>query len=235
MGKIKKIKWFSSYSIQFILIFISVLLAFMLSEWSNDREERISELKILTEIRNSLERDLFDVESNIQGYKLSMRSSEVLEDWLNKKAIPQDSINLHYQILFRNYTPIINRSAYESLKATSLKTVSNDSLRLEIISVYDYYYRILEKLEDEIYEMQDYRNHSKIVNEIISPYMQFNDELKLVGLLPAEKIDSIQEGKIKQCLWKTKQNRIFKLQQYKYVREKIKELKAEIEKELKKE
>lgn len=235
MGKIKKIKWFSSYSIQFILIFISVLLAFMLSEWSNDREERISELKILTEIRNSLERDLFDVESNIQGYKLSMRSSEVIEDWLNKKAIPQDSINLHYQILFRNYTPIINRSAYESLKATSLKTVSNDSLRLEIISVYDYYYRILEKLEDEIYEMQDYRNHSKIVNEIISPYMQFNDELKLVGLLPAEKIDSIQEGKIKQCLWKTKQNRIFKLQQYKYVREKIKELKAEIEKELKKE
>lgn len=235
MGKFKKMKWFGSYSIQFVLIFISVLLAFMLSEWSSDREERISELKILTEINNSLDRDLYDIESNIEGYKYSMRSAEVIENWLAKKAVPQDSINLYYQILFRNYTPIINRSAYESLKATSIKTISNDSLRLEIISVYDYYYRILEKLEDEIYEMQDYRNHIEITNEIITPYMEFDEHLELIQLRPANNLSDQDQNTIKRCLWKTEQNREFKLREYTFVSEKIKALQVQIEKELEEE
>lgn len=235
MGKFKKMKWFGSYSIQFVLIFISVLLAFMLSEWSSDREERISELKILTEINNSLDRDLYDIESNIEGYKYSMRSAEVIENWLSKKPIPQDSINLYYQILFRNYTPIINRSAYESLKATSIKIISNDSLRLEIISVYDYYYRILEKLEDEIYEMQDYRNHIEITNEIITPYMEFDENLELIQLRPANNLSYQDQNTIKRCLWKTEQNREFKLREYTFVSEKIKALQVQIEKELEEE
>ncbi|MCH8534020.1 MAG: hypothetical protein LAT51_03030 [Flavobacteriaceae bacterium] len=94
--------------IQFVLIFISVLLAFMLSEWSRSRNDKKSETKILIEINNSLSRDLEDFKSNIDGYKLSNRSTEVILNWVKGEAIPSDSINLYYQILFRNYTPIIN-------------------------------------------------------------------------------------------------------------------------------
>jgi hypothetical protein len=64
----------------------------------------------------------------------------VFRDLIKNKPISQDSIEIFYISLFRDYTPLINRSGYESLKESGLKTITNDSLRLQIITLYDYYY-----------------------------------------------------------------------------------------------
>lgn len=232
MKGITTVKWFNNNLIQFVFIFVSVLFAFSLSEWSNKREERITEVKILKEISNSLKRDLYDLDNNVFAYEMSERSIEIVKEWLDGNNTPNDSLNLYYQIMLRNYTPIINRSAYESLKSTNIKIISNDSLRLDIISMYDYYYRMVEKLEDEIFEMQDYRNHSEKVNKIISPYMIFDENIQLIGLADASEISEKDKNSILESFWKVTENRKFKVQLYNDIISQINLLEQKIDKEL---
>lgn len=232
MKGITTVKWFNNNLIQFVFIFVSVLFAFSLSEWSNKREERITEVKILKEISNSLKRDLYDLENNVYAYGMSEHSIEIVKEWLDGNNTPNDSLNLYYQIMLRNYTPIINRSAYESLKSTNIKIISNDSLRLDIISMYDYYYRMVEKLEDEIFEMQDYRNHSEKVNKIISPYMIFDENIQLIGLADASGISEKDKNSILESFWKVTENRKFKVQLYNDIISQINLLEQKIDKEL---
>jgi hypothetical protein len=153
----KEKKW-TKYIFEFLSIFIAVVSAFALSHWNDTRNNQHSEQKILVEIMNSLEIDLKDFKNNINGNRLSLKADSVFRSLLKGEEVSQDSIALQYTLLFRDYIPIVNKSAYESLKSNNLKTVSNDLLRIQIISLYDYYYSIIEKLEYEVPEMKSYQN-----------------------------------------------------------------------------
>ena len=65
MSKEKLLNILKKYSTEFALIFISVILAFALTEWSSNRGEKISENKILSEIKNGINSDYKDFESNL--------------------------------------------------------------------------------------------------------------------------------------------------------------------------
>ena len=130
MFKEKFLNILKKYSTEFALIFISVILAFALTEWSSNRGEKISETKILSEIKNGINLDYKDFESNLKMHKISKAGVRELRKWVNNEEINNDSIPVYYYLVFRNYSPIINKTGYESLKETSLKTISNDSLRI---------------------------------------------------------------------------------------------------------
>jgi hypothetical protein len=207
-------KLFEKYGSEFLLIFISTMLAFSLTEWSSREGEKVSEQKILAEINNGIRSDLEDFKNNVNSHNRSLRGIAVLRDWINRKNIPQDSVELYYYILFRNYTPIINTSAYESLKSTGLKTIENDTLRFQIIKLYDFHYRIIEKLEDQNAELQDFTNFYKPINTLLHPYFQFDTTGKLSRLLPPTRITPTQQTEIASYLWRMERNRRLKLNRY---------------------
>ncbi|HMR81553.1 MAG TPA: hypothetical protein PKE30_00375 [Niabella sp.] len=226
-------KW-KEYIFQFILIFVSVFLAFFLTEWSLSQDDKISENKILTEIDNGINSDLEDFESNINGHTLSLRAISVIRNWIDGKFVPQDSIGLYYNILFRNFTPIINKSGYESLKFTNLKTITNDSLRFQIINLYEYYYKILEKLEDNVIEMQDFENFYVLTNTILNPYFEFDETGRLVKLIIPHNLTKAQKQELLSYLWKLENNKKFKIFRYNNVIEEIKKTDKNIKRELNK-
>ncbi len=202
------------YSSDFALTFISVFIAFSLSKWSSDKSDNLSETKILSEIKNGINTDTKDLESNVANYKTCLRATSVIRYWLDKQAIPQDSVGLYYYVLFRNFSPVINKTAYESLKASNLKTITNDSLRFQIITLYDFHYKIIEKLEDNIEETQDFKNFFAPTNNILYPFMVFNENGKLTRLNAANGISENQKKEIFSYLWRIERNRKFKLQRY---------------------
>lgn len=110
-----------------------MILACALTEWSANRGEKVSENKILGEIKNGINSDYKDFESNLKMHKISKSGVGELRKWVNNQEINNDSIPVYYFLVFRNYSPIINKTGYESLKGTNLKTISNDSLRFQII------------------------------------------------------------------------------------------------------
>ncbi len=185
------------------------------------------------EINNGINADLKDFQANMNGHTISLRAISFMRDWLAGRSSSQDSMGLFYDVLFRNFTPIIHKSGYESLKATNIKTITNDSLRFQLINLYDYYYTILEKLEDQVAEMQDFKNFFAPTNEILSPYMTFNAEGRLVQLNPPVGLTKEKKQLLLSYLWKVENNKKFKLFRYGNVVDEIRKLGANIEKELK--
>lgn len=208
-------------------------MAFALTEWSQRKGERLSETKILMEINNGINADLNDFQANMNGHTISLRAISFMRGWLDGNPGSQDSTGIFYNLLFRNFTPIIHTSGYESLKATNIKTITNDSLRFQLINLYDYYYTILEKLEDQVAEMQDFKNFFASTNEILSPYMVFNAEGGLVQLNAPTGLSKEKKQLLLSYFWKVENNKKFKLFRYSNVVEEIRKLSANIERELK--
>lgn len=227
----KKIKW-AKYIIEFLSIFVAVVSAFALTNWNDNKNNKDSEQKILSEINNSLKLDVRDFKTNINGNKLSLRADTVFRDLMDGKNTSQDSIALYYTILFRDYIPIVNKSAYESLKANNLKTVTNDSLRIQIISLYDYYYSIIEKLEYDVPEMKSYKNYFPRINTLFFPYMEFDAQGNLIRFNSLNDLKEVEKKEILSYLWRIRNNRMFKLGRYDMIIQEVEKLEVLIEKEI---
>jgi hypothetical protein len=227
----KKRKW-KKYIFEFLSIFIAVVSAFALTNWSDHRNNKESEQKILTEIKNGIGIDTKDFNGNINGHNLSLRASAVFRDLIQNKPISQDSIAIFYISLFRDYTPLINRSGYESLKESGLKTITNDALRLEIITLYDYYYGIVEVL-DNVNEMQSFENYFASVNKLLNPYMEFDSLGSLTRINEPKELSEVERKEILSYLWRLENNRKYKLGRYDSILKIMEKTQANIQREIK--
>ncbi len=227
-----KKKYWKKYILEFLSVFIAVISAFMLNSWNENRGSAASEEKILREIKNGIELDLSDFNGNVRGHKFSLNSIQKIRSLINNKEVFQDSIPYAYNYLFNGYVPIINLSGYQSLKANGLKIIKDDTLRLEIITLYDYYYNIIEKIYNDD-ELRAFHNYYKPINNILHPYMSFNKNGNLVNIIiPPKKLPESQRKEMLSYLWRIEDNRKFKIGRYKLVISKMEMLKKNIENKL---
>lgn len=111
--------------------------------------------------------------------------------------------------------------------------IKNDSLRTKIISLYEYDYKTLMKLEEGYNELQFQENYFYEINRLIAPKFEYNVKGDISGIeLPLE-LDKSERNILMSYLWKIQINREFILQYYGEVEKKITHLSTEIEKELK--
>ena len=132
--------------LEFISVFIAVFLAFALSNWSENRRGENTEKKILSEISNGLKKDLGDIQINIEGHKYGIKACKYWRNVVSEEQFSQDSIHWYYFGVTRDFTSVQNTSGYESLKSKGLEILKNDSLRFEIISLYEYDFNSLKKI-----------------------------------------------------------------------------------------
>ena len=174
--KSKNINW-KEYAFEFLSIFIAVILAFALSSWNDNRRERQAESKILIEILNGIQKDKVDFLSNTQGHKAGIEACQFWRKVLSEDQVtPNSSIQRFYILLTRDFITIQNASGYETLKAKGFEIIDNDSLRSEIISLYEFDYQIIEKLEEEYYENQFQKNYFRDINRVIAPHLIYKSD-----------------------------------------------------------
>lgn len=227
----RKRNW-KNYVFEFLSIFIGVSLAFALNNWNDNRRDRISEDKILKEIKNGLELDLKDIQVNMSGHRYGIRACEKFRKLIDNQPVDQDSIQLYYAVLVRDFTSIMNLSGYESLKSKGLEIVKNDSLRYQIIATYDFYYELILKLEEKAVEMQSFQNYFMPINELLYEFMAFSEDGELLEIQQPLDLQEKQKKKILSYLWRIQKNRKFKLNRYDLIKQKVKELIEHIDHEL---
>jgi hypothetical protein len=220
------------YIFEFLSIFIAVIAAFALDNWNDNRNNRHAESKILSEIINGLDKDLFDVQLNIEGHKRGVNATAFFRNLIAKKPIATDSLMFHYFHLTRDFVSIQNTSGYETLQSRGLELIQNDSLRTDIISLYEYAYKTLRKLEEEYYEMQFHENYFKEINASLAQNFQFNEDKQIVGIRTPLQLDAQQEKLLLLYLYRIESNRNFILVYYTEIEKTIKALREEIEEEL---
>jgi len=225
-------KW-RKYSFEFISIFTAVILAFALNNWNDNRRNNNAENKILTEIYNGLNKDLEDFKRNELGHKSGIKAIAYFKNILSKKLESSDSAIIYYFQLTRDFISIQNTSGYETLKSRGLELITNDSLRSKIISLYEFDYSIIKKLEEEYNETQFHKNYFEKINQIIGTNFIIDKDKNIVGINTPLKISKSEEKILLSYLFNIKVNREFILSHYSDVLRKTARIRDEIGKEIK--
>lgn len=232
MKKIEIKNW-KKYGFEFLSIFIAVVSAFALNNWNENRRDARSENKILTEISNGLHKDLDDIKLNVGGHKTGISACNYFRKAFVGKNIETDSLMFYYSKLTRDFVSIQNIAGYETLKSKGLELINNDSLRLKIISLYEYDYNTLRKLEEEYFEMQFQENYFNEINEELAPNFKIDSNGNITGIDLPIKIQEDKRNILLLYLWKIQSNRIFILQYYSEIEKKINEIIQNIDIEIK--
>lgn len=220
MRKLKIGNW-KKHGFEFLSIFIAVISAFALNNWNDNRRDNNSENKILTEIANGFEKDIDDIRLNQLGHKEGISACVYFRALLADKNVNKDSVMIHYFNLTRDFISIQNVAGYETLKSQGLELIKNDSLRLQIISLYEYDYTTLKKLEEEYSELQFQESYFKEINNELAPNFQFNNDGNITGINLPLNISDDKRKIILLYLWKIQTNRVFILNFYTDIESKI--------------
>lgn len=226
----KKQNW-RRYTFEFLSIFIAVISAFALDNWNDNRRDRYAEVKILAEMSNGLQKDIEDIQLNMDGHDQGIAACQYFTRMINNQAVGLDSFTQHYFTLTRDFISIQNRSGYESLKSMGLNLITNDSLRLQIISFYEYDLNNLEKLEEHYAESQFHASYFNQINDLLIPYYWFDERGNVQINLPLQ-LSKNEHARFGSILWKIGVNRRFILSYYADVVDKTQTLIANIEQEV---
>jgi hypothetical protein len=232
MEKNNKSKYFKYAIGEIVLVVIGILIALSLSNWNDNRKDNLAESKILLEILNGLEKDKVDVEANVKGHRFGIESCQFWREIFNNKNPNLETLQRHYFVLTRDFISIQNISGYETLKSKGFELIKNDSLRTKIISLYEYDYQNIRKLEEEYNELQFQKNYFNEINRMIAPYFNFDLKGNISGIELPVNLTEPERKILLSYLWKIQTNREFILKSYHQTEEHITELTKRIEEEL---
>jgi hypothetical protein len=131
-----KSQWYK-YVIEVIVVILGILIAYNLEEWSETRKNKEREIEILNEFKGALSADLAEMDFNIRMHEYSIISSKIILKVIKDNLPYHDSLDacFAYTHAFSTFSGRVG--PIEQLKNTNLSIVSNDKLRLKIISMYD--------------------------------------------------------------------------------------------------
>lgn len=131
-----KSEWYK-YIIELIVVILGILIAYNLEQWGDVRNDKKREVEILKEFKGALSADLMEIQSNIEMHEYSILSSRMILEVIKDDLPYHDSLDacFAYTHTFSVFSGRVG--PIEQLKNSNLAVVSNDKLRLEIISMYD--------------------------------------------------------------------------------------------------
>jgi len=134
------VKSWLKYIIEVFVIMFSILAAFWLEEYREERKERKLEIAILKEIRDNLREDIGEMNEDIGYLSKVVRSSEIVLEHLNNDLPYNDSLSYFFSWLAMSANHESMSSGYELMLSTGSEIISNDTLRQQISKLYSSIY-----------------------------------------------------------------------------------------------
>ena len=171
-----RIKW-AEYLLEIIVIMIGILGAFMLNNWNEARKNTIQEKQLLKELILNLNSNIQEFNINITQQTDLIKSIDLILDHLENKKPYNDSLAFHFRELIYLETVTVSNSAYERLKSTGFDIIRSDSLRMEIMQLFEMTYPNIIKLTRDV-AMQRY----SVTQSMLNKYFRTNRQLKSVPI-----------------------------------------------------
>lgn len=136
---------------EIILVVIGILIALQINTWNNNKEAKLYEKKILSEIKIALQRDLDMFKRLKRRIDLKDRAIDTLLLVRKNKLILSEKHTINYidkasiGILFS-----YDKGAYETVKSVGLEKIKTDSLRNRLIRFYEVFLPRTEQFMDNI-------------------------------------------------------------------------------------
>lgn len=137
---------------EIVLVVIGILIAVSINNWNENRKKANLEDSILLELKDNIIADINDIQADMSVYTKVMNSCEILIDYIDGNISYHDSLNVHLGKISTQGVYIFHKAAYENLKNSGTRLISNDSLRTEITELYEGRYRYVEEYMDTEYQ-----------------------------------------------------------------------------------
>ena len=209
--------------------FLAVFLAFWVNEWKNDRQLQFSERTALQEIKKELSLDLRDIRENIQGHREGVRAVRYFFNLLQGKPEAEDSLFLRYNFLHREFISIQHSAAYESVKAQGLHLIRDDSLRNELVNLFDFTFESIEKIEED-YDAHDFvKLYYHPMTNVLAPFMAVEPSGALKFRRPISEMPEKDKQLMLLWLQRLHVDRNFMISAYKEAEQHVLKLQAHID------
>lgn len=173
-------KWLK-YILEFFVIIISIISAFMLDNWHTKRQEYQKETLTLIDIADALSFDLEDLRFDLDGHGDGIRSAEIVIAFLNDSVAYHDSLDIHFNNIVQEFFFSSDNSAFESYKSNGTDLIKNRELRKALAKLYEFDYQGIKHLEEtvgsEILDANSLQYHSENFNNESRPGDQLNFRL----------------------------------------------------------
>ena len=140
---------------EIILVVVGILIALQINNWNEQSKESKLELEILIGLSNDLANNNVKIASMISRDSLIISGNQYLLTLLNNNDSQyNDSLEFSFGNINRYDVFFPQSMAYESLKSKGFHTIKNDSLRTNIIELYDETYFInshIRELKSKLY------------------------------------------------------------------------------------
>jgi len=160
---------------EIILVVIGILIALQVNNWNQERENRLVEKEILSNIKDALLTDLQNtIKFNIEESNRRILVTKSLVDSKSFGSQIPDSVPKYYinMGLNREFSPVV--IPFRILESKGLDLIKNNKLKYDIIGLYTLEYgKVFNKIENETYNLRDvYRPEIRKHFTIMPPSFQ---------------------------------------------------------------
>ena len=128
------------FAFEFVVILVSVFLAFYLDREYERFQDYQTELGLLKESKNNLMLNVSNIEKNIRDETRTIENVKRVLIALDKEKIQPESLFLDYKRIAWMESIELENSGYFALKSFGLRKIENDSLRKKLINLYEIEY-----------------------------------------------------------------------------------------------
>lgn len=138
-------KRFSKYLLyafgEIVLVVIGILIAFNINSWNESRKAKLQEIQILSQLKDDLEANLFEVKDI---YSTSMRrliSCDSIIDYLINRRPTDDSLKVYFETIDVDALFNCSNTTYQYIQSQGTNFLRNDSLRNKITNIYEFHFQ----------------------------------------------------------------------------------------------
>lgn len=161
---------------EIILVVVGILIAVKINNINEGKKIEKIEIETLVEIQTSLHKNLEEVNKMAKAHGEQIEVFSVLKEHIESNAPYHDSLDIYLGRFYNYYTPLFDYAPYETLKSRGVELIKNDSVKNEIINVYE---KVIYRITDGLGEFEDKNNAS-----LIMPY--FAKHFEIYNAIPSK-------------------------------------------------
>jgi len=121
---------------EIVLIVLGIFIALQLNEWKEKKKNLQTEIKILNEIQEDLLKTELDFSTGIEFDEEVIKCKQVIINAIDNDIPWNDSLQTYFTYFNWWNTYTINSTAYHSLENWGINNISSDSIKRQIVNVF---------------------------------------------------------------------------------------------------
>ncbi|MCA6074488.1 DUF6090 family protein [Fulvivirga sedimenti] len=128
---------------EIFLVVVGILIALQINNWNENRKLQNEELKLLFDIKSNLETTLINLKTDTINNARDVRHYEKIEYFVKNDLPYADELDTAFgRFTFWN-SPYITATAYNSLQSKGLDIIKNETLKNDIVNMYEVSSKVL--------------------------------------------------------------------------------------------